>query len=151
MKWVTRARPKVDRIACPWLILRFIDQEAEIVYLPPEQVLAAGEREDWISFDAPGARFDHVQRVDGSQWCTFETLIDAYDLGGVPGLTELASIVHAADISSDSHAHPFGAAVRALGEAGSLVEADDDRLLGRALFVYDALYAYCCDQVERRT
>ena len=96
MKWVTRARPKTDRIACPWLIRRFIDADAEILYVPTDQVLDAAGREDAISFDAPGARYDHR---DGK--CTFEVLIDDYDLGGDPALMRLASIVYAAGIAAD--------------------------------------------------
>jgi hypothetical protein len=148
MKWVTRARPKVDRIACPWLIRRFVDPDAEIVYVPADQVLTVAERDGGYSFDTSGATYSHRAQPDGSQWCTFETLIDAYRLAGDPALVELARIVHAADIASDVESHPFGAAVRAIGDAGAAVEADDQRLLDRGRFVYDALYAYC-QQVVR--
>ena len=137
MKWVTRERPKTDRIACPWLIRRFIDPDAEIVYVPADEVLATaalGAR----SFDAPGADYTHR---DGM--CSFEVLIQAFDLGDDPALDRLARIVHAADIADDVASHPFGAALRAIGEAGARVEEDDQRLLSRASFVYDALYAYC--------
>lgn len=151
MKWMTRERPKVDRIACPWLIRRFIDHDAEVVYLPPGEVLTAAEREGGLSFDAPGARYTHRTQPDGSQRCTFETLIDAYHLGDDPALAELARIAHAADIAADLGSHPFGAAVRAIGAAGGAVETDDQRLLARALFVYDALYAYCRDQAGQET
>ena len=86
MKWITRARPKTDRIACPWLIAKFIDPAAEILYVPAGQVLEAAAREDATSFDAPGARYDHR---DGK--CTFEVLIDEYRLDdlfqGVSGHT----------------------------------------------------------------
>jgi len=143
MKWVTRARPKTDRIACPWLIRRFIDPTAEFVYVPADQVLEYAAREGGYSFDAPGATYSHRRLPDGRQACTFETLIDAHNLGGDPALVELARIVHAADIASDVDSHPFGAALRAIGDAGAAVEADDQRLLERALFVYDALYEHC--------
>src|SRR6266704_405385 len=96
MKWITRARPKPDRIACPWLITKFIDPDSEILYVPADQVLDTAAREDAISFDAPGARYDHR---DGK--CTFEILIDDYDLGTDPALMRLASIVHAAGIADD--------------------------------------------------
>ncbi|WP_214317661.1 chromate resistance protein ChrB domain-containing protein [Nonomuraea sediminis] len=138
MKWTTRARPKTDRIACPWLIRRFIDHDAEIVYVPADQVLATARELGGYSFDAPGADYDHR---DGK--CTFEVLIDQYGLVDRPGLGCLAQIVHAADIATEVGSHPFGAALRAIGEAGPLVEADDARLLERGLFVYDALYAWC--------
>ena len=143
MKWVTRERPKVDRIACPWLIRRFIDGDAEFVFAPASDVLAIAERDGGYSYDAKGATYSHRKHADGSEWCTFETLIDAYQLGADGALLELAKIVHAADIGDDVDTHPFGAAVRAIGDAGSIVEADDHELLRRGLFVYDALYAHC--------
>jgi hypothetical protein len=142
MKWVTRERPKVDRIACPWLIRRFIDPTAEIVYVPADQVLATAQQTGGHSFDAPGATYTQRHQPDGSQWCTFETLIHDHHLNSDPALTELARIVHAADIAADVDTHPFGAAIRAIGDAGTHVELDDTRLLQRGQFVYDALYAY---------
>ncbi len=90
MKWVTRERPKTDRIACPWLIKRFIDPDAEIIYVPSSKVLSVAEHEEAHSFDAPGATFTHV----GNK-CSFETLIDRYELGSDPALVRLARIVHA--------------------------------------------------------
>lgn len=142
MKWVTRARPKTDRIACPWLIRRFIDPAAEILYVPKDDVLAVADTENAHSFDAPGAKYDHR---DGK--CTFEVLIDEYDLGGDPALVRLAAIVHAADIEDDVHTDPAGPGLLAIGLGGLDVEADDHRLLERAGFVYDALYAWCARQV----
>jgi hypothetical protein len=150
MKWVTRQRPKVDRVACPWLIRRFIDPDAEIRYVPADQVLTVAHQEDGHSFDAPGATYSHRRLPDGTECCTFETLIDAYQLGGDPALVELARVVHAADVSSDVDTHPFGAALRAIGEAGASVEADDQQLLDRGIFVYDALYAYYRLQTDKR-
>ncbi len=142
MKWITRARPKTDRIACPWLIRKFIDPDAEILYVAHDQVLTAAEREDAHSFDAPGAEYDH--RADK---CTFEVLIDDYNLGSDAALARLARIVHAADISSDVDRDPLGPGLLAIGLGGLDVEADDKRLLDRAAFVYDALYAWCAQQV----
>ncbi len=142
MKWVTRARPKTDRIACPWLIRRFIDPEAEILYVPTDQVLATAGEVGGHSFDMPGATYDHR----GNQ-CTFEVLIDDYELGGDPALVRLARIVHAADIDSEIDTDPFAPALLALAFGGLDVEADDHRLLERASFVYDALYAWCVQQV----
>ncbi len=138
MKWVTRARPKTDRIACPWLMRRFIDPAAEILYVPADQVLDVAERERGRSFDAPDAEFTHR----GNR-CTFEVLIDAFDLGEDPALARLARIVHAADIASDLDSDPLGPGLLAIGEGGLAVEADDQRLLERGSFVYDALYAWC--------
>jgi len=138
VKWVTRARPKTDRIACPWLIRRFIDPAAQIVYVPADQVLQVAEREGARSFDASGAEFTH----QGNR-CSFEVLIDRFQLGGNPALVRLARIVHAADIASDLASDPLGPGLLAIGEGGLAVEADDQRLLERGMFVYEALYAWC--------
>jgi hypothetical protein len=143
MKWVTRARPKTDRIACPWLIRNFIDRDAEILYVPATEVLDVAAREEAHSFDAPGAEFDHRAGK-----CTFEVLIDDYELSGDTALVRLARIVHAADIDSELHTDPGGPGLLAIGLGGLDVEADDHRLLDRASFVYDALYAWCGHQVE---
>ncbi len=141
MRWVTRARPKTDRIACPWLIRRFLDPQAEIRYVAADQVLAVAEIEAARSFDAPDAEFTHR----GDQ-CTFEVLIDAFDLGADAALIRLARIVHAADIAGQLDSDPLGPGLLAIGEGGLAVEADDQRLLERGLFVYDALYAWCQQQ-----
>ena len=141
MKWMTRARPKTDRIACPWLIRRFIDPDAEIIYVPAPELLVQAERQQAHSFDAPGAEFDHR---DGK--CTFEVLIDHYRLAD-PALDRLAKIVHAADIDSELGTDPAGPGLLAIGLGGLDVEDDDHRLLERASFVYDALYAWCRQQL----
>jgi hypothetical protein len=142
MKWITRARPKTDRIACPWLIAKFIDPDAEILYVPAGQVLDAAEREDAISFDAPGARYDHR---DGK--CTFEVLIEDHRLDADPALMRLAKIVHAADIAADLGTDPAGPGLLAIGLGGLDAEPDDQQLLAKGRFVYDALYAWCQRQV----
>ncbi len=142
MKWVTRARPKTDRIACPWLIRRFIDPKAEILYVPADEVLAVAASEGARSFDALDADYTHR---DGK--CSFEVLIDEFDLADDPALVRLARIVHAADIEADIDADPAAPGLLAIGLGGLDVEADDQRLLERAGFVYDALYAWCSQQV----
>ena len=138
MKWITRERPKTDRIACPWLIKRFIDHEAEFIFVSADQVLLEAERLKATSFDAPGATYTHR----GNK-CTFEVLVDDYKLGGDPALTRLAKIVHAADISDDLNTDPLGPGLLAIGIGGLYVETDDQRLLEKGEFVYDALYAWC--------
>ena len=145
MKWVTRARPKTDRIACPWLIRRFIDPEAEILYVPADEVLGVAASDGARSFDAPGAEYTHR---DGK--CSFEVLIDEYGLGGDPALVRLARIVHAADIAADIGTDPAAPGLLAIGLGGLDVEGDDQRLLERATFVYDALYAWCAQDVADR-
>jgi hypothetical protein len=142
MKWVTRARPKTDRIACPWLIRRFIDTDAEILYVPTDQVLAVAADQCAHSFDADGAEYTHR----GSK-CSFEVLIDDFGLGADPALVRLAAIVHAADIDADLHTDSRGPGLLAIGLGGLDVETDDQVLLERAAFVYDALYAWCQQQV----
>ncbi|HKY47573.1 MAG TPA: chromate resistance protein ChrB domain-containing protein [Acidimicrobiia bacterium] len=138
MKWITRARPKTDRIACPWLIRRFIDPDAEIVFAPADRVLATAAGVDGRSFDAPDAEFTHRGRQ-----CTFEVLIDEFGLGADPALVRLARIVHAADIKEDLDTDPLGPGLLAIGIGGLEVEADDLQLLDKGLFIYDALYAWC--------
>jgi hypothetical protein len=146
MKWVTRARPKTDRIACPWLIRRFIDQAAEILYVPSDAVLDVARQNGAHSFDAPSAEYTHRDGL-----CTFEVLIDKYGLGDDPALVRLARIVHAADIAEDIGMDPLGPGLLAIGEGGLLTEPDDQRLLERASFVYDALYAWCLREVSAST
>lgn len=142
MIWVTRSRPKTDRIACPWLIRRSIDPDAEIVYMAAAEVVSFAARHGAHSFDTPGATFDHR----GNK-CTFEVLIDEYHLADDPALMRLARIVHAADIDSEVHTDPFAPMMLALASGGLAVEADDHRLLDRASYVYDALYAWCAREV----
>jgi len=143
VKWVTRARPKTDRLACPWLIHRFIDPDGEILYVPIDQVLTVAGNEGARSFDTDGAEFTHR----GNK-CSFEVLIDDFDLGTDPALVRLAQIVHAADIDTELHTDPLAPGLLALGLGGLDVEADDHVLLERAKFVYDALYAWCQQQTR---
>ena len=141
MKWVTRERPKTDRVACPWLVRKFIDPEAEIIYVPADRVLEVAEGAR--SFDAPGAEFAHRNGK-----CTFEVLIEDFDLADDPALARLARIVHAADIEGELHADPLAPGLLAIAEGARDAEADDYRLLERESFVYDALYAWCQRQAS---
>ena len=136
MKWVTREKPKTDRIACPWLIKKFIDRDAEIIYVPREQVLEAAEREGAISFDAPNAKYGHS---DGK--CTFEVLVEEYKLTD-PALLKLAEIVHGAD-THDERTTPQSAGLRAIGEGFLHVVEDDHENLRIQSYIYDALYEWC--------
>jgi hypothetical protein len=138
VKWVTRERPKTDRIACPWLIRRFIDPEAVVLYVPADRVLSVAAEEGARSFDAPGAEFTHRDGL-----CSFEVLVEEFSLGGDAALVRLARIVHAADVAEDRESDPLGAGLEAIGVGGLDVESDDQRLLERGEFVYDALYAWC--------
>jgi hypothetical protein len=136
MKWVTREKPKTDRIACPWLIKKFIDPDAEILYVPSEQVLEVAEREGAISFDAPNAKYNHREGK-----CTFEVLIDEHNLKE-PALLKLAKIIHGADVS-DENTTPQSPGLRAIGEGFLHVVEDDYENLHIQSHIYDALYAWC--------
>ena len=142
MKWVTREHPHTDRIACPWLIRKFIDFDAEIVYLPPDDVLAYAEEQGGTSFDAPGARYTHRDGL-----CSFEVLIEEFQLGGDPALALLARVVHGADIATDRDATPESRGLLAVADGFALLGLPDQRQLELALPVYDALYAWAQRQV----
>jgi hypothetical protein len=137
MKWVTREHPKTDRIACSWLIRKFIDPGAEIVYLPADQVLSFAEREGATSFDAKGARYTHR---DG--FCSFEVLIAEYGLGDDPALALMARVIHGADVSEDRDATPQSRGLLAIADGFALLNVDDQRQLMLELPVYDALYVW---------
>lgn len=141
MKWVTREHPRTDRIACPWLIRKFIDADAEIVYVPAGEVLAYAEREGATSFDAPGATYTHR---DGK--CSFETLVEEYRIED-PAVALLAKVVHGADVSEDRDATPESAGLVAIANGFALLDVDDQQQLALELPVYDALYAWAQEQV----
>jgi len=154
MKWVTREKVKVDRVACPWLIKRFIDPEAELLFVPPEAVLEVAEREGAISYDARGqGRYDHREGK-----CTFEVLIEEYGLDDgstepsgrasgrglaeVPALQLLADIVHGAD-TADREYTPQSPGLRAIAEGFHYLDVPDEERLAHGFAIYDALYAWC--------
>jgi hypothetical protein len=137
MQWVTRERPKTDRIACPWLIRKFIDPEAEIVYVPSDVVLSYAADSGARSFDASGADFTHR---DGK--CTFEVLVEDFSIED-SAVHRLARIVHGADIEGATGETPQSAGLLAIAEGFGHVESDDQRLLALESPVYDALYEWC--------
>src|SRR5437763_5993898 len=139
MKWITRENAKVDRIACPWLIQRFVDPEAEFLYVPRDEVMAVAERESAIPYDVPDVELGHV---DGR--CSFESILLKYRLSGDPGLVELAKIVHAADVSADIDSVPEGRGLKAVAHGFALVYGKDDhKKIALETPMYDALYAWC--------
>jgi hypothetical protein len=142
VKWVTREHPKTDRIACPWLIRKFIDADAEIVFVPADEVLAYADREGAISFDAPDATYTHR---DGK--CTFEVLVDQYGITD-PAIAVLAPVVHGADVSEDRDVTPQSRGLEAIADGFALLDIDDQRQLELELPVYDALYAWAQHQVS---
>jgi hypothetical protein len=142
VKWVTRERPKTDRIACPWLIKNFIDPVAEFLYVPADRVLEVADREGAVSYDAPGARYTHRDGL-----CSFEVLVDEYGIDD-PAVRLLARIVHGADIADDRDVTPQSRGLLAIAEGFHLLELDDPRQLELSLPVYDALYAWCRHEIE---
>ncbi len=137
MKWVTREKAKVDRIACPWLIKSFIDTEAEFLFVPADQVLEVAKREQAASFDAPNAQFTHTQ--DGK--CTFESLVEYYKITD-PAILKLAKVVHGADVSKDITITAQSAGLQTIAEGFRLISKNDHDNMAKQFAVYDALYAY---------
>jgi hypothetical protein len=143
MKWVTRSHVHVDRVACPWLILRFIDSDAEFIFVPKSQVDQVAKQTGAIPFDAPGVELGHK---DGK--CSFEAIIEKYGLTD-PGLLRLAKIIHAADVQSDLHTDSIAPGFEAIAVGYSLRFPDDMENLSRQFEVYDSLYAWCRLQLAR--
>ena len=144
MKWVTRSHVHVDRVACPWLIRRFIDSEAEFLLVPKSQVKAVAEKEGAIPFDTPGAELDH----DGDL-CTFDVMIREYGLTDKP-LSRLAKIVNAADTRRLEN-DPLAAGFEAIAVGYGLRFPDDQKNLEKQFEVYDALYAWCSLDVAKES
>lgn len=139
MKWVTREGAKTDRVACPWLIRRFIDKDAEFVFVPKDKVLQTAKSLGGKSFDSAGADYTHR----GNK-CSFEVLIEDYKLAD-PALERLARIVHGADIEGELGSAPEAAGLLAMAEGFHKSLPDDHQKLKLQFPVYDALYAYCRD------
>ncbi|MBI3370084.1 MAG: chromate resistance protein [Burkholderiales bacterium] len=135
-RWVTRERPKIDRIACPWLIRRFVDANAEFLYVPAAEVLTSAEREQATPYDVPGVHFTH----DGER-CSFDAFIAHYRLDD-PALARLATIVRGADTDRPDLA-PQSAGLAAIALGMSALFDEDQECLRQGLVVYDALYAWC--------
>ena len=135
-RWITRERPKIDRVACPWLIRRFIDPRAEFIYVPTLQVLTEAKRLDAVAFDIPGAPVSHEGAL-----CSFDVLLRAFELGD-PALASLARIVRGADTDQLELA-PQSAGLLAISLGLSCLHVDDHAMLEAAMPLYDALYAWC--------
>jgi hypothetical protein len=136
MKWITRERPKIDRIACPWLIKRFVDAQAEFLYVPAARVLAEARRLDAIPYDVPGVELTH----DGPS-CSFDAILKKYGLDD-PALNRLADIVRAADTDTlERSAQAPGLLAITLGLSANL--PDDHDMLGVGMVIYEALYTWC--------
>jgi hypothetical protein len=144
MKWVTRKNASVDRIACPWLIRRFVDPDAEFLYVPAPDVMAVAEREGAIPYDVGGVELGHVEGR-----CSFESIIRKYQLKDA-ALDRLALIVHGADVSADLGITPEAAGLKAIAHGFAMVHGEEDHgKIELETPLYDALYAWCQLQVGR--
>ncbi len=141
MQWVTRERARVDRIACPWLISRFIDREPRFLFVPPADVMRVAEREGAMPFDVPGVELGH----HGDR-CSFDAFVDRYALTD-PALLALARIVRGAD-TEDRAITPESAGLHAVATGFQAISRDDFENMARQFPVYDALYAFCQRQVS---
>jgi len=136
MKWITRSHVHVDRVACPWLITRFIDSEAEFIFVPKSKVLEIAAKQGAIPFDTPGAELHHREDL-----CTFDVIIKTYELID-PALMRMAKVINAAD-TDRLEADPLAAGFEAIAVGYGLRYPDDSENIERQFEVYDALYAWC--------
>jgi hypothetical protein len=144
MKWITRSHVHVDRVACPWLITRFVDNQAEFLFVPRGEIERVVRETGATPFDAPGVELGHH---DGR--CSFEAIMIKYELKD-PALERLAQIVHAADVSEDIARDPVARGLEAIAVGYSLRYPDDEENLAHQFEVYDALYAWCRLEVVRQ-
>ncbi|MBM3128168.1 MAG: chromate resistance protein [Chloroflexi bacterium] len=143
MKWLTRSHVHVDRVACPWLITRFVDNDAEFLFVPKNQVDRVAKETGAIPFDAPDVELGHHNGK-----CSFEAIIVKYDLKD-PALVRMAKIVHAADVAADLDTDPIARGLEAIAVGYSLRFPCDEENLLHQFEVYDALYAWCRLQVAK--
>lgn len=143
MKWITRSHVHVDRVACPWLITRFIDSDAEFLFVPKSKVMEVAEKEGAIPFDTPGAELHHRDDM-----CTFDVIIKDYELTD-KALLRMAKVVNAADTDRLDN-DPIAAGLEAIAVGYGLRFPDDTENLAGQFEVYDALYAWCRLQVARK-
>ncbi len=145
MKWITRANVKVDRVACPWLIKRFVDPEAEFLFVPEDKLLETARREKATPFDA--SRLPAVKLNHRGDRCTFEAILEDYQLTDL-ALQRLGLTVRAADVKGQEHVAPEGIGLRALAEGFAQIGISDEERLARQFPVYDALYKYAQRQTS---
>ncbi len=145
MKWITRNNVKVDRVACPWLIRRFIDPRAEFLFVPEGELLDTARKEEAIPFDA--TRFAEVKLNHRAERCTFEGVLEDYKLAD-PTLHRLALIVRGADLKGQEHVSPESLGLRAIAQGFALTGISDEERLAREFPMYDALYEYVRQQLK---
>jgi hypothetical protein len=145
MKWIIREHVKVDRVACPWLIKKFVDPEAEFYFVPAEQVMREAERLGATPFDLQGVELGHHGKE-----CSFEAILKKYDLAKDPALALMGRIVNGADTDNSLWQQPEAAGLNAIAEGfRHLGLKDDQEINSKEWIVYDALYAYCREMVRR--
>jgi hypothetical protein len=145
MKWITREKVKVDRVACPWLIKKFVDKEAEFHFVPSDRVTDESSRLEAIPFDAPGVELGHHGKE-----CSFEAVLKKYNLTSNPALVLLGRIVNGADTDNMLYSQPEGPGLNAIAEGFRHLGFRDDQEINAAEWiVYDALYAYCQEMIRR--
>jgi hypothetical protein len=145
MKWITRERVKVDRVACPWLIKKFVDPQAEFLFVPAAEVLAVAEREGAIPYDVANVELGHH-----GQECSFEAILKKYNLSGDPALALLGKIVNGADTDNTLWQQPEGPGLEAIAEGFRHLGYPNDHAINAAEWiVYEALYAYCQEAVRQ--
>ena len=145
MKWITRERVKVDRVACPWLIKKFVDQEAEFVFVPADQVMEEAKRLGAVPYDVKDVELGHHGKE-----CSFEAILKKYTLISDAALVLLGRIVNGADTDNTLYSQPEGPGLEAIAEGFRHLGYKDDHALNAAEWiVYDALYAYCQEMVRQ--
>jgi hypothetical protein len=145
MKWITREKVKVDRVACPWLIRKFVDKDAELLFVPADKVRTEAARLDAIPYDVPGAELGHHGKE-----CSFDAIVKKYGLAKDPALVLLARIVNGADTDNSLHGQPEGPGLNAIAEGFRHLGLKDDHAINATEWiVYDALYAYCKEMIAK--
>jgi hypothetical protein len=145
MKWITRERVKVDRVACPWLIRKFVDAQAQFLFVPADQVMEVAKREGAIPYDVKDVELGHHGKE-----CSFDAIVKKYRLDGDPAMVLLAKIVNGADTDNSLWNQPEAAGLNAIAEGFRHLGLEDDHAINHAQWiVYDALYAYCQEMIRR--
>ncbi len=145
MKWITREKVKVDRVACPWLVRNFVDKDAEFFFVPADKVTEEASRLSAVPFDAPGVELGHHGKE-----CSFEAIMKKYNLSSDPALSLMARIVNGADTDNTLYNQPEGPGLKAIAEGfRGLGFRDDHEINAAEWIVYDALYAYCKERVKQ--
>ena len=147
MKWITRANVKVDRVACPWLIRKFVDKDAEFFFVPAEQVQAEAVRLGATPFDVPNVELGHHGKE-----CSFDAIVIKYNLASDLAMVLLARIVNGADTDNSLYHQPEGPGLNAIAEGFRHLGLPDDHAINKTEWiVYDALYAYCKEMIKKGT